>query len=120
MAAKKSFVQNIATEAIDPFFSKANEEPVEEKTPQEGRYAPFKRIDPETYKPITEEPAKPSKEIRSRRVQLLLKPSVFADLEKIAHMKRKSSNGLINELIAALIESEQETIATYDKLYGDI
>lgn len=131
MAAKKSFSQNISTEAINPFFSQ-QEEPVEEASatldpfaelkedaPEQGRHIPFKRIDPNSIA-SSHGQEKPAKEVRNRRVQLVLRPSDYASLEKIAHIKRKSTNGLINDLIVGLIEKEQDAISTYDSLYGDI
>lgn len=134
MAAKKSFSQNISTEAINPFFSQ-QEEPVEESSAaleqldpfvdlkedaqEQGRHIPFKRVDP-NKSALSYEQEKPTKEIRNRRVQVVLRPSDYAALEKIAHIKRKSTNGLINEMVSNLIEEEQDAIATYDKLYGNI
>lgn len=139
MAAKKSFSQNISTEAINPFFSQ-QEEPVEEASatldpfadlkegaPEQGRHIPFRPIIPTPAvfaeaSEFAEKPKaqKPMKEIRNRRVQLVLKPSDYDALEKIAHIKRKSTNGILNDLVADLIEREQAAIDTYDQLYGDM
>lgn len=142
MAAKKSFSQNISTEAINPFFSQ-QEEPEEESSAvfehldpfadlkedaqEQGRHIPFRPIIP-TPAVFAEAPEfaekpkaqKPMKEIRNRRVQLVLKPSDYDALEKIAHIKRKSTNGILNDLVTDLIEREQASIDTYDQLYRDM
>lgn len=157
MAAKKSFSQNISTEAINPFFSQPAEEdpaeldtfedlkeeqpvekgrtvfpgrnlvpdlskysigltsavyPTPEEIAQHGGHAPFKRIPVE---PIIDD--KPQKEAKSRRVQLLIKPSLYDAMEKIAYMRRQSKNDLINDLISELAEKEQDSIEKYDAMF---
>lgn len=57
-----------------------------------------------------------SNETLSRRVQLVMKPSVFDDLNKIAHVRRISVNGLINELITSYIEKKKQSICAYNLL----
>lgn len=133
MAAKKSFSQNISTEAINPFFSQ-QEEPVEEASatldpfadlkedaPEQGRHAPFKRIDPATVYGTAIQNAEPNpkEETKSKRVQLLIKPSLYENLEKVAYLRRQSKNDLINELIANLISEEQDSIERYDNMFGE-
>lgn len=145
MAAKKSFSQNISTEAINPFFSQ-QEEPVEdikrakeddpfgidfdsrfdyasgETEAQTGEHIPFKRIEPETVygaavQPIHNAEPNPKEETKSKRVQLLIKPSLYENLEKVAYLRRQSKNDLINELIANLISEEQDSIERYDSMF---
>lgn len=145
MAAKKSFSQNISTEAINPFFSQP-EEPVEairqtkdadpfgidfdsrfeyasaESETLSGRHVPFKQAGPATVYGNsvqelrnTETPVK--EETKSKRVQLLIKPSLYENLEKVAYIRRQSKNDLINELIANLVSEEQESIERYDHIF---
>jgi len=138
MAAKKSFSQNISTEAINPFFSQ-QEEPVEdikrakEDDPfgidfdsrfdyasegheaQAGRHIPFKRID--AVQPSQNAEPNPKEETKSKRVQLLIKPSLYENLEKVAYLRRQSKNDLINELISNLISEEQDSIERYDSMF---
>jgi hypothetical protein len=59
------------------------------------------------------------KETKSKRLNLLLQPSVFEDVTKIAHMKRTSANDLINAILKDYAEREAETIMKYDEVFGD-
>ena len=58
-------------------------------------------------------------EIKSKRLNLLIYPSLLADLKKIAHMERRSVNDLINDVLSRYAEQEAEKIETYDKVFKD-
>jgi hypothetical protein len=58
------------------------------------------------------------KETKSKRLNLLLQPSVFEDVTKIAHMKRTSANDLINAILKDYAEREAETISKYNAVFG--
>ena len=50
--------------------------------------------------------AKPdTEETRSRRVQLLIKPSIYKEIRGIAHWKRQSFNNLIEEILADYLKT---------------
>lgn len=57
-------------------------------------------------------------ETKSKRVQLLLKPSVWEDLQKIAHMERRSLNDLINRIGEQYAEREAKKVEQYNEIYG--
>ena len=57
-------------------------------------------------------------EHKTKRVNLVIQPSVFEDFTKIAHMKRRSFNDLFNKVIAEYIEREADTIRDYNKTFG--
>lgn len=53
-------------------------------------------------------------ETRSRRVQLVFQPSVYDNLIKVAHIRGKSVNSLINELVTSYIDKKKKDICAYD------
>jgi len=70
----------------------------------------------------TEKPTKArtsNKETKSQRVNLLLKESIWADLDKIATMNKQSKNDLINVILEQyLSQSEQQkTIQKYNEIF---
>lgn len=48
---------------------------------------------------------KDTEESRSRRVQLLIKPSIYNEIRGIAHWKRQSFNNLIEEILADYLKT---------------
>jgi hypothetical protein len=57
------------------------------------------------------------KELKSRRVNWMLKPRIHSDFEKIATMKRTSVNNLINLVLEEYILRESKTIEKYDAIF---
>ena len=64
----------------------------------------------------TDEPRK--SETKSRRLNLLLFPSVAEDIEKIAAMRKTSANNLINEILKDYAEENRETVNKYNDVFG--
>ncbi len=63
---------------------------------------------------------KPSKEeTKTKRLNLLMLPSVCEDVTKIAAMKRSSVNELINTVLQQYIADNQELIEKYDEVFKD-
>lgn len=58
-------------------------------------------------------------EIKSKRLNLLIYPSLLNSLKKIAHMQRRSVNELINDVLSRYAEQEAKTIDTYNKVFKD-
>ena len=56
-------------------------------------------------------------ETRSKRLNLLLTPSLHANLTRIAQMERISLNELINGVLKAHEQQNQEAIAAYKKIW---
>jgi len=56
-------------------------------------------------------------ERKSKRLNLLLQPSVLDNLSKIAHMKHTSVNDLINSVLKNYAETEKDIINTHDKIF---
>ena len=48
---------------------------------------------------------KDTEETRSRRVQLLIKPSIYKEIREIAYRKRQSVNNLIEEIFSGFLEN---------------
>ena len=66
---------------------------------QNARFRSAPPTPPEYFaKPDTEEP-------RSRRVQLLIKPSIYKEIRGIAHWKRQSVNNLMEEILADYLKT---------------
>lgn len=63
---------------------------------------------------------KPSKEeTKTKRLNLLMLPSVYEDITKIAAMKRSSINDLINTVLKQYISDNQELIEKYNEVFKD-
>jgi predicted HicB family RNase H-like nuclease len=56
-------------------------------------------------------------ERKSKRLNLLIQPSILENLSKIAHMKQTSVNDLVNSVLKNYAETEEETISVYDKVF---
>lgn len=58
-------------------------------------------------------------EFKSKRFNLLIKPSTHAAIEKIAAMKRESVNNLINKILEAYADDNKALVAKYDETFGE-
>jgi len=70
------------------------------------------------------EPAQPAQlthkrgtEIKSARLNLVLRPSLAEALKQIATMRRTSVNSLISDTLQALADSEADTIEKYNATF---
>ena len=68
---------------------------------------------------ISEGKPEPEQELKSKRLNLLIRPSVYADIEKIAAMKRVSTNDLINTVLDDYREREAVAIEKYNAAFGE-
>lgn len=59
------------------------------------------------------------KETKSKRLNLLIRPSLFEAASKIATMRRISVNELLNKTLEELVAGEANTIEMYDKIFGE-
>lgn len=57
-------------------------------------------------------------ETKSKRLNLLLYPSLFENLKKIAVMQRTSVNDLINTVLNDYTEKEADQIERYNQIFG--
>jgi len=57
-------------------------------------------------------------ETKSKRLNILLTPSLHADLTKIARVQGESLNNLINEVLKAYEEENKPTIKKYTDIWG--
>jgi len=57
-------------------------------------------------------------ETKSKRINLLIQPSVIEDMGKIAHMKQTSVNDLINTVLKNYVKREASTISKYEDVFG--
>ena len=99
--AKKNFKRNNPAEAFItmPETEPEKTEPIREETPSKPTRA---RKAPEGYKPNPE-----YIEVKSKRVQLLLQPSVVEALKALAKEKGLSMNETASEAIKQYIERER-------------
>ena len=58
-------------------------------------------------------------ERKTKRLNLLLQPSVMQRVTKIAHMQRRSVNDLIGSVLSDYVSAHAELITGYDKVFGD-
>ena len=89
---KKTFKENIA-EAAQPAAMRFISQP-------EAEHAPL----PD------------ARESRSRRLNLLIKPSTAEALYKIAFVKKTTVNGIINDLAEQFIRENADTLAKYEQI----
>ena len=66
---------------------------------------------------VTEPAHDKGAEIKSARMNLVLRPSLAEALKQIATMRRTSVNNLVNETLEALAETEAGTIAKYNATF---
>lgn len=59
-----------------------------------------------------------SRETKSRRLNLLLQPSLLDNMTKIARMKQTSVNDLINTVLRSYIEQEATVVERYEEVFG--
>ncbi|MGF3115311.1 hypothetical protein ACQV2W_03625 [Facklamia sp. P12934] len=60
---------------------------------------------------------KSTEETKSKRTNLLLYPSIFEDLRKIAYIQQTSINDIMNDLGREFTLKHQEDIIKYDKFF---
>ena len=58
-------------------------------------------------------------ENKSKRLNLLIRPTLHRDLGKLSVMERVSTNELINRVLADYIEQNREKIQKYDEIFGE-
>lgn len=63
--------------------------------------------------------AEDEKERKSKRLNLLIRPSVYEQVEKIATMQRKSVNELINIVLEAYAADHAAEVARYEEVFGE-
>lgn len=58
-------------------------------------------------------------ERKSKRLNLLIKPSLYDAMRKIAHMERTSVNNLIDIALQEYTEAHADRIEQYKTIYGE-
>ena len=56
-------------------------------------------------------------EVKSRRLNLLLQPSILEDISKIAYLERTSVNDLINTALKSYAADRADEIKKYDEIF---
>ena len=59
--------------------------------------------------------AKDTREYKHKRLNLMIKPSVHENVAKLAAMKRKSVNELINNVLEKYVSDNSDLLAKYDE-----
>jgi predicted HicB family RNase H-like nuclease len=59
------------------------------------------------------------REIKSKRLNLLIKPTLYRNIEKVATMERISTNELINRVLEKYTREQAELIAKYDETFKE-
>ena len=62
---------------------------------------------------------KTQSETKSKRLNLLIKPSTYDSLDKIAYARRESVNGIINGLIEKYIEENASDVSRYNTFFDE-
>lgn len=58
-------------------------------------------------------------ELKSKRLNLLLLPSIFTGIKKIATMQRLSVNEVINQALGEYVEAHADLITKHDEVFTD-
>jgi hypothetical protein len=61
--------------------------------------------------------SKTGRETKSKRVNLVLQPSIWENATKIAHMKRTTLNDVVNTLLREYTEREADEVQRYDDFF---
>lgn len=92
------------------------EAPKQPDTPKPKK-EPVRKVEPmPEAKPV--KAPEPEKETKSKRLNLLIKPSLLEDFNKVAFMERNSMNDIINTLIKSYCDAHREEINAYDKYFN--
>lgn len=89
------------------------EAPKQPDTPKPKK-EPVKKV--KELKPVKVQ--EPEKETKSKRLNLLVQPSVLEDFNKVAFMQHNSMNDIINGLMKSYCDAHREDINTYDKYFN--
>lgn len=60
-----------------------------------------------------------TQENKSKRLNLLLRPTLHRDLGKLSAMERISTNELINRVLTEYAEQNADKIQKYDEIFGE-
>ena len=60
-----------------------------------------------------------TQETKSKRLNLLLRPTLHRDLGKLSAMERISTNELINRVLSEYIEQNADRLIKYDEIFGE-
>ena len=59
-----------------------------------------------------------NREAKSKRAQILVRPSVYEIMNKIAAMRRMSFNGLVNDIFEEYIVENEDLVQKYENFFG--
>lgn len=65
----------------------------------------------------TQDQAQPVEELKSKRVNLLLRPSVHERCNKIAYMSKVSFNDLVNKALDEYAQAHNDLVTKYDDTF---
>jgi len=58
------------------------------------------------------------KETKTKRVNLIIQPTLFEEFKKISYMKKTSTNDLICEVLKKYCSENAELLKRYDEVFG--
>lgn len=111
--ARKDF-KTLGTEELSPAMSFISSSPAPELTEQ-PKAEPIKETVKEVKPKAVTTPKK--EETKSKRLNLLVKPSILDDVTKIAFMQKTSVNNLINDLLTEYRDAHRDQIDKYNSIF---
>jgi hypothetical protein len=91
-----------------------------------GEDSSDKTIISENYLPETGNPVKKNgrpkikdREVKSKRLNVLILPSIADKLKKVSAVKRTSVNDLINTYLNERLEQEADALRRFDEVFGE-
>lgn len=87
---------------------------------EEDALPPAQSVQPAPQNPARPSalPPRPQEETKSKRLNLLLQPSVLDGLAKIARMKQTSVNDMINTILREYRDQQASLIVRYQEVFG--
>lgn len=118
--SRKNFKSDLNSAAED--ILDFDEETVEEEKIIEEKKQTKKPAKKKTQTKKINEPQKvekTKKELKSERINLLVRPTTYNEIKKIAYMKQKSINELLNMIMEEIITKEKNTVEKYNQIFSE-
>jgi hypothetical protein len=117
--SKKFDIENIENQAarfISGVKNISDADPLD-KTPGDAHENPL----PETGYPVKKNgrPKIKDREIKSKRINVLILPSIADKLKKVSAVKRTSVNDLINTYLNERLDQEADALMRFDEVFGE-
>ena len=113
--AKKTFKENPALQFISSMSNDYNTHNTDGAYNADNMYSTDNTVS--VYNTDNKQQTQSTQERKTKRLNLLIQPSILEDLGKIAYMKKTSTNDLINLIIRDYTAAESALITKYNEIF---